>query len=158
MRIYRDTRFSKDKTPYKTNVGISVRHQADGNIHAPGVYVHLQPGECMIGAGCWKPERSLLNAVRAAIDDHPAAWKRARDNKAFRSEFDFVGESLKKAPRDYPADHPMIEDLRRVDYMAVAPLTDAQVTGEKIISILIDRIKKAKPLMKFICDSIEIPY
>lgn len=158
MRIYKDTRFSKDKTPYKTNVGISIRHQANKDIHAPGVYVHLEPKECFVGAGCWRPESKVLAAIRAAIDDDPRAWIRARDNNAFRKAFDLVGESLKTSPRDYPRDHPMIEDLRRIDFIAIAPLTEADVTGDKIVSLLIDRVKKAKPLMQFLCDAIDVPY
>ncbi|MFK8111963.1 MAG: DUF2461 domain-containing protein [Rubripirellula sp.] len=158
MRIYRDTRFGKDKTPYKTNVGISIRHQADKNIHAPGIYLHLDPKECFIGAGCWRPESKVLAAILSAIDEDPKRWIRVRDNKTFRSVYDFTGESLKTSPRDYPKDHPMIEDLRRIDFIAVAPLTEADFTSEEVVKLLIDRIKKAKPLMEFLCDAIEVPY
>ena len=83
MRIYRDTRFGKDKTPYKSNVGISIRHQAGKDIHAPGAYIHLDPDECFIGAGCWRPDSTFLSAIRAAINDDPKGWERARDNKGF---------------------------------------------------------------------------
>ena len=158
MRIYKDTRFSKDKTPYKTNVGISIRHQAAGDIHAPGVYIHLDPDECFIGAGTWRPDRNVLADIRAAIDDDPKAWKRARDNKAFRQYFTLAGDRLKTAPRGYPLEHPMIDDLRRTDFIAVAPITQKEMTGDKIVTLLIDRIKKAKPLMQFLCDAIDIPY
>jgi uncharacterized protein (TIGR02453 family) len=158
MRIYKDTRFSKDKTPYKTNVGISIRHQANKDIHAPGLYVHLDPKECFIGAGCWRPESKVLAAIRAAIDEDPKGWKRARDNKAFKQFFELAGERLKTSPRDYPRDHPMIEDLRRIDFIAVAPISEDDVTGDEIVSLVIDRIKKAKPLMKFLCDAIDVPY
>lgn len=158
MRIYRDTRFSKNKTPYKTNVGISIRHQASKDIHAPGVYLHLEPGECFVGAGVWKPESSVLSAIRAAIDQSPQAWKRARDNKAFREHFSWVGDSLKTSPRDYPKDHPMIEDLRRKDFIAVAPLSQNEICSDKVVSLVIGRIKKAKPAMRFLCEAIDIPY
>ena len=158
MRIYKDTRFSKDKTPYKTNVGISLRHEANKDIHAPGVYIHLDPDECFIGAGCWRPQSKVLSAIRAAIDEDPKAWKRARDNKAFNSLFQLAGEKLKTSPRDYAGDHPMIEDLRRIDFIAVAPLTQAEVTGDKMTAIVVDHVKKAKPLMRFLCDAIDVPY
>tara|TARA_R110002049_G_scaffold4601_5_gene32647 strand:- start:904507 stop:905193 length:687 start_codon:yes stop_codon:yes gene_type:complete len=158
MRIYKDTRFSKDKTPYKTNVGISLRHQACKDIHAPGVYIHLEPNECFVGAGCWRPEKNVLAATRAAIDTDPQGWKRARDNKAFRQSFELAGESLKTKPRDYPADHPMIDDLKRIDFIAVAPLTPKDFVDEKIVDKLIDHVKRSKPLMRFLCDAIEIPY
>ncbi|KAA1257886.1 hypothetical protein LF1_03760 [Rubripirellula obstinata] len=158
MRIYRDTRFSKDKTPYKTNVGISVRHQADNDIHAPGVYIHLAADECFIGAGGWRPERKTLAAFRQAIADDPKGWIRARDNRAFRSVFELSGESLKTSPRDYPRDHPMIEDLRRIDFIAVAPLKQSDLTSPDAIKILVDHIKKAKSLMTFLCDAVDVPY
>ena len=158
MRIYKDTRFSKDKTPYKTNVGISLRHQANKDIHAPGVYIHLEPGECFIGAGCWRPQRDVLAAIRTAIDDDPKGWKRARDNKSFREHFDLAGEQLKTSPRDYPADHVSIEDLRRIDFIAVAPISQSEVTSDQVVSLVIDRIKRARPLMKFLCEAIDVPY
>ncbi len=158
MRIYRDTRFGKDKTPYKTNVGISVRHQAAKDIHAPGLYIHLEPTECFIAAGCWRPERSVLASIRAAIDEDPRAWKRARDNKAFKEIYSLSGESLKTSPREYAKDHPQIEDLRRIDFIATAPLKPADFSRDEIVATLIDKIKKAKPLMRFICDAIDVPY
>lgn len=158
LRIYRDTRFSKNKDPYKTNVGISFRHQAGKDIHAPGVYVHLEPKECFIGAGTWHPAGQVLSAIRTSIADDSKTWKRARDNKAFREHFDFVGESLKTSPRDFPKDHPMIEDLRRKDFIAIAPITEAEMTGDGIVELIMDRVKKAKPLMQFLCDAIEVPY
>ncbi|QEF96304.1 hypothetical protein Mal15_03310 [Stieleria maiorica] len=158
MRIYRDTRFSKNKDPYKTNVGISFRHQAGKDIHAPGIYLHLEPRECFIGAGSWRPDSTVLSSIRAAIDADPKAWKRARDNKTFRADYQFVGESLKTAPRDYPKDHPLIDDLRRKDFIAIAPLSEAELTGDAIVDLIVARVKQAKPLMRFLCDSIDVPY
>ena len=158
MRIYRDTRFSKDKEPYKTNVGISLRHQAGKDVHAPGIYIHLDPEECFIGAGCWRPESGVLASIRAAIDADPKAWKRARDNKAFRKHFELVGESLKTAPRDFPKDHPLIDDLRRKDFIAIAPIAESEMTGPAIVDLIVERVKQAKPLMRFLCDAIDVPY
>lgn len=158
LRIYRDTRFSKEKVPYKTNVGISFRHQAGKDVHAPGVYIHLDPDECFVGAGTWRPESSVLASIRSAIDADPKAWKKARDNKAFRQHFDFAGESLKTAPRDYSKDHPMIDDLRRKDFIAIAPISLAEMTGDGIVDLVVSRVKQAKPLMRFLCDAIDVPY
>ena len=158
MRIYRDTRFSKDKTPYKTNVGISLRHQANTNIHSPGAYIHFDPNECFIGMGCWRPERNVLAAIRQAIDANPKAWVKVRDQKAFREHFEFAGEKLKTTPREYDKTHPMIDDLRRIDFIAVAPISEAEVTSAEIVKILIDRVRAARPLMRFLCDAIDVPY
>ncbi|MEM6472734.1 MAG: DUF2461 domain-containing protein [Planctomycetota bacterium] len=158
MRIYRDTRFSKNKDPYKTNVGISFRHQAGKDVHAPGVYLHLDPDECFLGAGCWRPESSVLAAIRSAIDADAKTWKRARDQKAFREHFEFVGESLKKAPRDYSIEHPMIEDLKRKDFIAITPLTREEVLSNDFAALIVSRVKQARPLMRFLCDAIDVPY
>ncbi|MEM6363792.1 MAG: DUF2461 domain-containing protein [Planctomycetota bacterium] len=158
MRIYRDTRFSKDKTPYKTNVGISLRHQADGDIHAPGVYVHLAANECFIGAGCWRPPRQTLAAIRDAIDCDPKAWRRARDQKQFRNTFTLAGDSLKTSPRDYAKDHPLIEDLRRIDFIGVASLTRDDILAPDATDRIVDHVKAARPLMRFICDAVDVPY
>lgn len=158
MRIYRDTRFSKDKTPYKTNVGISLRHDAQGCIHAPGVYIHLATDECFVGAGCWRPERQTLAAIRAAIDADPKAWKRAYSAKAFRESYDLAGESLKTSPRDYPKDHPQIDDLKRIDFIGISKLTRKEVLSKDCVATLLTKIRAARPFMRFLCDAVDIPY
>ncbi|TWT72504.1 DUF2461 domain-containing protein [Crateriforma conspicua] len=158
MRIYRDTRFGKDKTPYKTNVGISLRHEADRDIHAPGMYLHLATDQCFFAAGCWRPERSTLAAIRAAIDGDPKGWIKTRDHKTFRRYYELTGESLKTSPRDYPKDHPQIEDLRRIDFISLAALSRQQLLAPDVIATLSDRMKAARPLMRFLCDAVEVPY
>jgi len=77
FRIHRDTRFSKDKTPYKTNAAASFRHAAGREVHGPGLYVSLAPGEVEVGGGVWHPEADPLRLIRKAIAERPAAWKRA---------------------------------------------------------------------------------
>ena len=79
MRIYRDTRFSKDKTPYKTNIGIQFRHQFAKDVHAPGYYVHIAADECFIGIGTWRPPSDALLKIREHIAEHPKKWVSARD-------------------------------------------------------------------------------
>ncbi|NIW23457.1 MAG: TIGR02453 family protein, partial [Gammaproteobacteria bacterium] len=113
MRIYRDTRFSKNKLPYKTNVGIQFRHELGKDVHAPGFYVHIEPGSCFFGAGIWRPDSEALAAIRKRIVESPAAWKRARDAKTFTARFTLRGEQLKRIPRGYDANHALAEDLRR---------------------------------------------
>ncbi len=86
MRVYRDTRFAKG-APYKTNVGIQFRHEQGRDIHAPGFYVHVAPGECFLAVGLWRPEAEPLALVRQAIVEKPDAWRRARDDRKFRRPF-----------------------------------------------------------------------
>src|ERR687898_2540430 len=79
FRIYRDTRFSKDKTPYKTNVGIHFRHELAKDARAPGFYLHLSPGEVFAGGGIWHPDGPTLTAIRQAIVDDPDRWRAATE-------------------------------------------------------------------------------
>ena len=108
FRIYRDTRFSADKRPYKTHVGISFPHRGTKQkVHLPGFYLHLEPGSCFAAAGCWHPDNPTLIRIRSAIVARPEAWK-----KAVRG-LELEGDSLSRPPRGYPCDHPLLEDLKR---------------------------------------------
>ncbi len=158
MRIYKDTRFSKDKTPYKTSVGISLRHEADGTIHAPGIYLHLNPDESFLGVGCWRPERTALAAIRASIVEQPQSWKRAIASKRFCAHYELSGDSLKTAPRGIARDHPLIQDLRRIDFIGVSPLKPSEICAAEFISQLEIQIKAARPMMTFLCDALNVPY
>ncbi len=98
MRVYRDTRFSRDKTPYKTNVGIQFRHEEGRDVHAPGYYLHLDPHRVFIAAGLWRPSSAALAAIRAALDARPGAWRRVRDEPAFQRCYTLGGDTLTRAP------------------------------------------------------------
>ena len=157
MRIYRDTRFARDKTPYKTNVGIHFRHEMAKDVHCPGFYVHLAPGECFLGAGIWHPDSEALKMIRQAIDDEPAKWKRARDQKKFRSHFDLADDSLRTAPRDFPKDHALIEDLRRKDFIGVKKLREADVQDEGFMKATADAFTASRVYIRFLCNALRIP-
>jgi len=158
MRPYRDTRFGKDKTPYKTNVGIQFRHEVGKDVHAPGFYVHVSPEECFIGVGLWHPESASLRLIRDAIVEKPAAWKRTRDGKRFRELFDFGGESLKRPPRGYDPEHRFVDDLKRKDHIAAADLTVKQVTSKSFVDLVSKHFAASKPYMKFLAEAIDLPF
>ena len=158
MRIYRDTRFSKDKSPYKTNIGIQFRHQSGKDVHAPGFYLHIQPKEVFVGAGVWHPESKLLAAIRSRIDESPKVWTKARDDSAFQEHFALEGESLKRPPRGFDPEHPHIEDLKRKDFMAVKRLKESAIRSEDFVDQIAASLKASKPLMRFICDAVDIPF
>lgn len=158
MRIYRDTRFSKDKTPYKNYVGMHFRHDAGKDIHAPGIYLHFAADECFVAAGCYRPEPSVLAKIRAAIDEDGKSWTKARDDRKFRQHYTLWGESLKTTPRDYPRDHPLIDDLKRKDFIGVSPLTRDEVVSDELLPMIIERTKAARPIMRFLCEAIGVPY
>lgn len=158
MRVYRDTRFGRDKTPYKTNVGIQFRHEQAKDVHAPGYYVHLARGEVFIGAGMWHPEPSALTGVRNAIVERPNDWKRARDAKGFRQAFELGGDALKRPPQGYSVDHPHIDDLKRKDFIAGADFSEAEAFSPQFVDEVTARFRSATPFMKFLCTAVGAPY
>ncbi len=158
MRVYRDTRFSKNKTPYKTNVGIQFRHELGKDAHAPGFYLHIQPKNCFLGTGIWRPDSDSLAAIRASIAEDSARWKRARDAKRFMEHFHLGGDRLKRPPRGYSADHPYIEDLKRKDFIAVCEFPITRIRSAEFIDEVAARYATARPLMKFLCTALEVRF
>jgi uncharacterized protein (TIGR02453 family) len=158
LRIHRDVRFSKDKRPFKTNLGIQFRHARGKDIHAPGLYVHVDPSTAFLGAGMWRPDAASLAAVRRAIHADGRGWVRARDDRRFREHWDLDGDSVKTAPRGYPRDHPLIEDLRRTDHLAVCRLGHRDVTREDLLDLLADRFAKARPYLAFQARALKLPF
>jgi uncharacterized protein (TIGR02453 family) len=158
MRVYRDTRFSKDKTPYKTNVGIHFRHSIGSDVHAPGLYVHLEPGACFLAAGIWMPPSDALAAIRSAIMEHTSDWIKVIQNKKFVARYKLDGDSLKTAPRGIDPQHPAIEDLRRKSFAGVMPIHEKQLLQDDVFETISSAFMDAKPLMKFLCDALQQPY
>ncbi len=158
LRIYKDTRFARDKTPYKTNVGIQFRHEMGRDIHAPGFYLHIASSECFLGAGVWHPDAEALAAVRQQIVDEPAKWRRASQDEQFKQRFELAGDSLRTAPRGYAPDHPQIEDLKRKDFIAIQTLTEQDVLHANFLDRVAESFAAAKPLMRFLCKAIMVPY
>jgi uncharacterized protein (TIGR02453 family) len=158
MRVFRDTRFSRDKTPYKTNIGIQFRHALGKDIHAPGFYVHIATDECFFAVGCWHPESDALGQIRDLIVKKPEKWFSARDDKKFVAQWNTGGDSLTRPPRGYDANHPAIEDLKRKDFIAVAPLSIAEATGTGLVKLAGKRFAASAPYMAFLCEALGVPY
>jgi len=158
FRIYRDTRFSKDKTPYKTNVGIQFRHERGKSLHAPVFYLHVDPYQPFAGIGVWHPDGPTLTSIRDAIVANPDGWRKAAHGKAFRRVWDVTGDSLKRAPRGYPQDHPLVEDLKFKDFTAIVPLTPADLTAPDLARNLAALFRKGAPFMSFLCRAVGVKY
>jgi len=158
MRVFRDTRFSRDKTPYKTNIGIQFRHALGKDIHAPGFYVHIATDECFFAVGCWHPDADALGKLRDRIVNKPEQWFAARDDKKFISQWDLWGDSLTRPPRGYDANHPAIADIKRKDFVAMAPLSISKATGSGLVKLAGKQFADAAPFMKFLCAALEVPY
>ncbi len=158
MRVFRDTRFSHDKTPYKSNIGIQFRHSLGKDVHAPGFYLHIANDECFLGAGCWHPEADALSQIRNRISAKPERWFAVRDDARFATHWELAGESLTRPPRSYAVDHPAIEDLKRKDFIGISSLSIAEVTGPGLVKLVGERFAASLPLMMFLCDALEVRY
>ncbi len=155
FRIYRDTRFSKDKTPYKTHLGVNFRHRSEaaGGVHGPGFYLHLEPGGCFAGGGLWHPEPEALFKVRQAIVARSAAWKKLR-----ASGIEIEGEALKRVPQGFDPDHPCAGDLKFKDFYSATAFTDAQVLAADFPERLARACREASPLVAFLCKALDLPF
>ncbi len=158
MRFYRDVRFAKDKRPYKTNIGIQFRHALGKDVHAPGFYVHIEPDNCFVGAGIWRPDATALGKIRDVIAEYPGKWQDAIRGKHFKQHFELGGESLKRPPRGYAKDHPMIKDLKRKDFIAITPLDNEQILNPRFRKLVLDRFHAADDYMRFLCKALLLYY
>lgn len=153
FRIHRDTRFSKDKSPYKTWAAVQFRHEAGRDAHAPCYYLHLAPGDVFVGAGIWHPDRAALDAIRVLIDEKPAKWVKARD-AVLLAGWDLEGDALKRIPRGYAAEHPLADDLRRKDFIAVRRLSEQDVVQSGFLQRYTDLCREPIELMKFLTEAL----
>lgn len=155
FRIYRDTRFAKDKTPYKTHVAGQFRHQASiassqsAAVHLPGFYLHLEPGESFGGGGIWGPEPASLKAIRSSVAKKDPAWMKLKAKKTYLWEQD----KMKRPPKGFAANHPMIDDLKLRHYITGVDFTDKQVLSPDFLDLYIDAVKKTDPLVRFLCSA-----
>ena len=161
FRIYRDTRFSKDKSPYKTHVSASFPFTggppapdgAEDRPHGSGGYFHFQPGEMFAGGGMWMPERSRLEAFRRAIVAEPERVAAVLDEPAFVAAFGAAhgeGDDLKRVPAGYPSDHPMADRLRWKSIVFGRRLSDADVFSPQLPDQLADAYQLAVPVFAFL--------
>ena len=158
MRVYRDTRFSKNKLPYKTNIGIQFRHSQAKNVHSPGYYVHIDPNQVFIGVGMWRPESDTLRGIRDRISAKPAEWRRAIGDKTFRRHFELGGESLTRPPRGFDKDHEFIEDIKRKSFMGTKNMQRDEPLGDQFQRKVEMSFKVAEPFMRFLCKSVGVPF
>ena len=158
MRVYRDSRFSPDKTPYKTNVGIQFRHALGKDVHAPGFYLHVAPEECFLGAGSWHPDADLLARIRNLIAEQPARWRTVCYDRSFSARWQLAGDTLKRPPRGFSADHPEIADIKRKDFICLCNLTREEVTGPALVGLSAERFAAASTFMRFLCEAAGVEY
>jgi uncharacterized protein (TIGR02453 family) len=158
FRIYRDVRFSKDKSPYKTAAALQFRHEQGKDVHAPGFYLHLEPGSVFAGCGIWQPDTQTANKIRSTIANRPDNWLAAIQDAAFQKTFSLEGESLKQPPRGFDADHPLVEDLKRKDFIGSVELSEQVVCQDDFLTQYVEMCKAASPLMRFLTEALGLAW
>lgn len=159
FRIHKDVRFSKDKTPYKEHAACQFRHQLKNDVHAPGFYMHLEPGEVFFGAGIWAPPSDELFKIRTAIVEKQAEWKKVLTAIAKAGYFDGIeGEGLKRAPKGFDPEHPLIDDLKRKHFLVMRKVDESFAFQEDFLAQVLATYKASVPLMKFLCKALDIPF
>jgi uncharacterized protein (TIGR02453 family) len=164
FRIYRDVRFSKDKSPYKTNLGASFPWTGDGgaepagrshtaNVHSGGGYFHLSPGEIYVGGGIWHPEKPWIDAFRQRVAADPTEVRELVEDPAFKKTFGSLstdGHALQRIPSGYPADHPAADLLRLKDVIFGRRLSDADATSPGLPDVIAETFTTAMPVMRYL--------
>lgn len=166
FRIHRDTRFSRDKSPYKTHAACWFRHRAadhrvgqEAEAGSAGLYFHLEPGKSFVGAGIWMPPRPSLNRIRDAIAEDPKGFAHVVDNPAVRRRFKGLDDEsmLKRMPRGFADDHPAARWLRYQSFTIGRSLTDRQVLVGNPATMLEAEFKPMMPLVRWLNNALGLP-
>jgi uncharacterized protein (TIGR02453 family) len=159
FRIHRDTRFSNDKTPYKTWQGARLFHERHRQVPAPSFYLHLQPGECFVAGGIWHPEPDALRRIRHFIVDNPASWKAAAHAPAFRRRYALEqSDMLTRAPRGFDPAFEFIDDLRHRNFVAWRGIDDATMTGPRLRQTIENDLRALGPFMEYLCAALDLEF
>lgn len=158
FRIYRDTRFSKDKTPYKTHAACHFRHKAGRDAHAPGFYLHIETDRISIGGGIWRPPSKQLGQIREFIVDNPSAWAKLTRSSVLNKMGGVQGDALKRPPRGYDPDAKHIEDLKRKSFYLMSEADAELALGPELVTESARVFRSAAKLNHFITDALELPF
>lgn len=151
FRIYKDTRFSKDKTPYKTNFGAHIVAHGSKPHDRAGYYIHLEPGNTFLAGGAYLPPGPWIKAIREELDYDAESFRKILNNKEFKKYFGKIeGEQLKTAPKGYPKDHPEIDLLRYKSFLAVHKLSDKDVHQQDFLKHCVTVFKAIQPFDQFL--------
>jgi uncharacterized protein (TIGR02453 family) len=152
FRIYRDTRFSADKRPYKTHIAMRFSHKGK-DVHSPGFYLHLEPSGCFAASGLWHPEPPTLLKVRDAIVTRADEWR------AVRKLLNWDDASrLSRPPRGFPANHEFVEDLKLRDLGTAVEFTKEQVCNSRFMSIFATACRKMSPIAVFLSSALGLKF
>jgi uncharacterized protein (TIGR02453 family) len=152
FRIYRDTRFSNDKRPFKTHVGIHFSHSGGKDAHAPVFYLHLEPDNCFVAAGIWHPDNPALTKVRSAIVRDAEGWSKVR------KKLTLEGDKLSRPPRGFDPTHPFIDDLKMKDFVTSVVLAQDQICSDRLMRDFVSACRKMSSLVEFITKALGLKF
>jgi uncharacterized protein (TIGR02453 family) len=159
MRLNRDVRFSKDKSPYAPRLGARFMHAKGKKGGTPGYYVKIDAHGVTLGTGIWQPDTKFVGMIRDHIVAEPKAWKSATTAKAFRDAFGgLAGDSLKRPPRGYDAEHPLVEDLKRKDFVGFAEWKTTAAAKTDFDTAVAKAYAASNRFMAFLCDALGLPF
>jgi uncharacterized protein (TIGR02453 family) len=158
FRIYRDTRFAKDKSPYKTHVAAHFPVSRKKDVHSPGYYLHLQAGEVFSGGGIWRPEPPTLNQIRDFLANHPRQWKEVLSDPKFKKRCTLEGEKLQRPPRGYPPEHELIETLKYKDFTFFTAFDEKQACSPGFMNKFVESCAAGAPFMAFLAKALLLPW
>jgi len=151
-RLHRDVRFSTDKKPFHSHIGMHFWHEDGRKMEVPGFFLRVDPKEILLGTGLRQPDPAVVQRLRMAIDRDRTAWRAASCDKSFvRIWGGLDGESLKRVPAPWSADDPLADDFRRKDFTAFVRLPAAAVTKPGFSTVAVRSWNASKPLMSFLC-------
>lgn len=151
FRIYRDVRFSKDKSPYKINMGAHLAVQRSKVHDRAGYYLQVQPGNSFLAGGAYDPGNPWITQIRKEIDYNTKEFKKLINSASFKKYFgEITGEKLKTAPKGFPKDHPELELLQFKSYLATNQCDDKLVTSDDFLKHATNVFKAMKPFDDFL--------
>ncbi len=158
FRIYRDTRFARDKTPYKTHAAAHFRHRAGRDVHAPGFYLHLEPANVFFGAGLWHPDPETLARIRAGIVENAALWTKITTSRAFVAACYWDGEVAKRVPSGIDPNHPLLADLKRKDFTVLVDVPERDALRPDFPQRFLRFCRAVSGLNEFLARALGLPW
>lgn len=154
FRIYKDTRFSKDKTPYKTNIGASLVEKGPKTLNHAGYYVHLEPGKSFLAGGVYMTDPKNLKAIREKISSEGEDFLKILNKKSFRDQLELRGDRLVKVPQGFDKENPMGDYLKFKQFTLFHPLSNADVLDDNFINKTVKVFKEMYPFNRFLNEAI----
>ncbi len=154
FRIYKDTRFSKDKTPYKTNMGASLVEKESKTLNNAGYYIHLEPGKSFVAGGIYRTETRNLNAIRTQISKDSQGFLRIIEKASFKAKLELKGDKLVRIPQGFDKTDPMEDYLKFKQFTVFSPISDEELLRDDIAEKISSIFEEIYPFNRFLNEAI----